>query len=480
MATDEKWLQFFSKSKAIGVPKDQIENFIYHGYVPLEWQLKFHAASRVADSSTGPVMIGVGGARGPGKSHGVFAQITLDDCQRIEGLKGLFLRQTGKAAKESFEDLITSVLSGTTKFTYNRSSNILEFPNGSKTILGGFENDNDIDKYIGIQYDFIAIEELNQLSEDKVERLRGSLRTAKTNWRPRLYASFNPGGIGHQFVKNLFVSPYKTEQEKATKFIPATYKDNPYLNKEYVDYLQKLKGDLGKAWREGEWELFEGQFFSEWSSEKHTCPPFIIPSSWKRFRAYDHGRTAPACCKWYALDQDGRVWVYKELYVKGQNSDQIAEEINRMSEGENYQYSLADPSIFAHTGFIDKTGGQTIAEVFARHGIGFYPASNRRIDGWNIMHQYLFWNETTYPKIIYFNNCRNSIRTIPSLIYDDKKPEDVHSSCEDHAADCDRYFLMSLHETKTELPKTEIEKKLDELKKRDNLINQLTELYMPK
>lgn len=479
MFDEQKWEKFFKKAKLAGVPKDQVKNFVTQGYIPLEWQLKFHAIARGADKSDGPVMIGVGGARGPGKSHGVFAQINLDDCQRVPGLKGLFLRQTGKAAKESFEDLINGVLLGATKYTYNKSSSVLEFPNGSKTILGGFENDRDVDKYVGIQYDFIAIEELNQLTQEKIDKLRGSLRTAKEGWRPRMYASFNPGGIGHAFVKGLFVDPWRKEEETTTRFIPSTYKDNPYLNPEYVSYLQELKGDLGKAWREGEWELFEGQFFSEWSTAKHTCPAFTVPSSWRRFRSYDHGRTEPACCKWYAMDQDKRVWVYRELYVAGWNIDQIAAEVNRLSEGETYQYSVADPSIFANMGFVDKTGGQTIAEVFARYNITFYPASNRRIDGWNVLHQYLYCDALTYPKMIYFNNCKDSIRTIPSLVYDEKKPEDVNSSCEDHAADTDRYFLMSLHDTRVETPKNHVEKKLDELKKRESLVNQLTELYMP-
>lgn len=477
---EQEWFKFFTIAKEVGVPQDQVLNFIRYGYIPFPWQLRFHAKAREADKIDGPVMLGVGGARGPGKSHCVFGQMALDDCQRVENLKGLFIRQTGKAAKESFEDLIFKVLAGAIKYNYNKSNNILGFPNGSRIVLGGFENEGDIDKYVGIEYDFIAVEELNQLSKEKIDKLLGSMRTSKEGWRPRFYTSFNPGGIGHQWVKDLFVAPFKENKELKTKFIPSTYKDNPFLNKEYIDYLKELKGDLGKAWREGEWDLFEGQFFNEWNTERHTCPPFPIPISWKRFRGYDHGRTAPACCKWYALDQDARVWVYRELYVADWNIDQIATEINRLSEGEDYQYSVADPSIFASTGFIDKTGGQTIAEVFARYGVQFYPGSNRRIDGWNVMHQYLHWKENVPPKMIYFKTCYNSIRTIPSLIHDDHKPEDLDSDSEDHAADTDRYFLMSLHERKEELPKTDIERKLEELKKKDSVLEQIAELYMPK
>ena len=154
-----------------GMPRDQVEAFIPHGYVPMPWQLKLHAAAREADRKGGPVRIGAGGARGPGKSHGIFSQMALDDARRTPNLKGLFLRQTGKAAKESFEDLILRVLANKVKYEYGNS--VLKFPNGSKIILGGFKDDKDIDKYIGIEYDVMGIEEINQLSENKVEMLLG-------------------------------------------------------------------------------------------------------------------------------------------------------------------------------------------------------------------------------------------------------------------------------------------------------------------
>ena len=458
------------EARSKGVEVEQLKSFLSHGYVPLPWQLDFHAAARKADKAGQAVEVGAGGARGPGKSHVVFAQITLDDCQRVEGLKALFLRQTGKSAEESFQDLIQHVLREKIDFTATKS--VLQFENGSKVILGGFNDERDIDKYVGIEYDVMAVEELNQLTEIKIEKLKGSLRTSKEGWRPRLYASFNAGGIGHQFVKERFVLPWREGREQRTKFIPATYKDNPYLNAEYIDYLEGLQGDLGKAWREGEWDLFEGQYFSEWRYEKHTVVPFKIPEHWKRFRAYDYGYDNPACCKWYALDGDGRVWVYREKYwKKGHRTDvdRQAAEILRLSSDEVYDYSVADPSIFSPTGMVDKYGGQTISETFARYGIMWLPASNRRVDGWSLMHQYLRWDAENIPKIMYFNTCLDSIRTIPTLVHDEINPEDLDTGGEDHAADVDRYYLASLHERKAPAAKTDIEKKLDLFKQKNDI-----------
>src|ERR1044072_3793357 len=250
-------------AKEAGSPKDQAKTFVERGYIPLPWQWRFHAAAREAHRPNGAVMIGAGGSRGPGKSHGIFSQISLDDCARQPNLKALFLRQTGKAAKESLEDLVSRVLSNNVKHEYSGSA--VRFPNGSKIILGGFKDEKDIEKYVGIEYDVIGVEEANQLSETKIEMLRGSLRTSKETWRPRLYASFNPGGIGHGYVKATFVEPWKAGIEKYTRFIHATYKDTPILNVEYTDYLEGLSGQLGQAWREGDFDILAGVFFTEWN-----------------------------------------------------------------------------------------------------------------------------------------------------------------------------------------------------------------------
>ena len=192
-------------ARKFNAPRQQVDDLLHRGHIPLPWQWEFHAIAREADRKGGPVDIGLGGARGPGKSHAILAQVALDDCQRVNGLKGLFLRQTGVAAQESFSDLIDKVVVG--RVEYRRTGQTLSFPNNSRIILGGFKDERDIDKYIGIEYDVIIVEELNQLTEDKHTKLRGSLRTSKPNWRPRLYTSFNPGGIGHCIPSGQVLTP---------------------------------------------------------------------------------------------------------------------------------------------------------------------------------------------------------------------------------------------------------------------------------
>ena len=254
--------------------------------------------------------------------------------------------------------------------------------------------------------------------------------------------------------------------------------------------MEDLAGDLGKAWREGDFDLFAGQYFDEWRYDKHVIEPFEVSIAFKKYRAYDHGRANAACCLWFAVDWDGNVYVYRELYVVGWDVDQIAHEIDRLSKmrdpitgkdvPETYEFSVSDPSIFAKMGFVDRYGGQTIAETFSRYGISWIPASNRRVDGWNIMHQYLRWGENP-PKLRYFKNCLYSIETIPTLIHNELHPEDLDTDGDDHCADAMRYGLITLHERKAPKPKNDIEKKLDELKRSTGISPQnLNEFYFGK
>lgn len=451
-------LNCLDTAKRLGVMRDQAESFLRHGYTPLPWQWKFHTLARECDKPDGPVKVGVGGARGPGKSHGVFAQVALDDCQRVSGLKGLFLRQTGTAARESFGDLVIKVLFKRIQYNYNRAESILYFPNSSRIVLGGFHDERDVDKYIGIEYDFIAIEELNQLTFNRVERLLGSMRTSKPNWRPRLYASFNPGGVGHDFVKSLFVIPARSV-ETQTRFIPARYSENPWLNKEYIRYLEDLGGTLGRAWRDGDFDIFDGQYFGEWRNETHVVEPYQIPDTWRKIRCIDHGRTAPTACLWGAIDYDGRIHWYREYYQAGVDADINAQKITELSEGETYDFTVLDSACFSHTG-----AGETIAEIYVRNGVAAMPSPKKnRLAGWSLFHEYLRTDDRKYPRMVFFKTCYNAIRTIPTLIHDDRHPEDLDTSGDDHAADAISYGLQLLHEQESPKPLSIVEQRIKHL-----------------
>lgn len=451
---EEALLNCLNTAKLSNCPPEQVNNFLPVGYAPHPWQWKFHSAARRADIQGGPVEVGCGGARGPGKSHAIFAQTALDDCQRQPNLKALFIRKTAITAKESFNDLIDRVLKN--KVTYEISNNVISFPNGSRMLLGGFHNEDDIDKYVGVEYDIIVIEELNQLTEDKYEKLRGSLRTSKPNWRPRIYVSFNPGGIGHAFVKERFVLPHRLRDETTTAFIPSTFKDNPSLNVEYIDYLENLTGDLGRAWREGDFDLFAGQFFREFKETVHVCHPFQIPSDWKKFFAFDYGLNHPLSLGWYATSPDSVVYRYRELHGPGMSYTQAAEEFVAMTpEDEKLDYGVCDPAIWSKQGGSDDLlSGAEIFSKRVRELTGRDPrlikADNNRIVGWGVVREYLRpymvkenGEDQIRANLQIFSTCRQMIRTLPDMIHDDRIVEDMKKVDNDDCADELRYALMS-------------------------------------
>jgi len=267
--------RFLDAAREAGCPEDQVRLFMRGGYVAQPRQLRFHALARQADSAGGPTQIGYGGARGGGKSHCVLAQVGLDDCQRYAGLKCLLLRKVGKAVRESFEDLRAKTLMGTAHI-WRKQEASLTFENGSKIILGHFQNESDVDSYLGLEYDLIAVEEATTLSSSKFRMIETCLRTSKQSWRPRMYSTTNPGGVGHAWYKARFIAPSKAGQERETRFVPATVDDNAFVNPEYRSTLDGLTGWQKRAWRYGDWDIAAGQFFTTWRDDVHVTEPFRI------------------------------------------------------------------------------------------------------------------------------------------------------------------------------------------------------------
>jgi len=354
-----------------------------------------------------------------------------------------------------------------------------------------FRNLDDASKYASSEFAAIAVDELTKNQKSVFDDLRTRMR-----WKgvpeTKFLSGTNPGSVGHAWVKKKWMDGEHEPTEKEAHlfhYIRATADDNKAnLDQTYFMQLEGLPEEKRKAFLNGDWNLFEGQFFSEWNEDIHVIEPFNIPDTYRKFGAYDHGRAKPACFKWYAIDYDGNVYCYRELYVNREDgssrweADQIAQQIVKINnEAKDFlEYVVVDSAIFTATG-----SGETIAEIFQKNGVGrtgtlipmIIPCTkgaNSRVMGWQIMHQYLYHDQFTPPKIKYFRNCTDSIRTIPSLVYPKNKvgnPEDLDSDGEDHAADCDRYFLVTLRRRKTHPPKTPVEKKMIEFQKKKGLIH---------
>src|SRR4051812_1836332 len=202
-----------------GSPKDQVRRFMEAKLFLQPRQLAASAAARLCDKNEGPTAIGYGGARGGGKSHWLLAQMGGDDCQRVAGLKCLLLRKVGKANLESFEDLRRRVFPKLPHI-FTSSKGHLTFDNGSRLIAGHFQPESAIDAYLGLEYDIIGIEEATTLTHRKYTDISTCCRPSKPNWRPRIYSTTNPGGIGHAWYRTRFVLPFLEGRGNEARFVP--------------------------------------------------------------------------------------------------------------------------------------------------------------------------------------------------------------------------------------------------------------------
>lgn len=422
-----------------GCPRDQVERFVSGGYVPWPTVLPFHAAARQADRSGGPDELALGGSRGPGKSHAIMAQVGLDDCQRVAGLKALLLRKVMKTAAESMEDLTLKVFLHT---PHTLTDNGVAFRNGSRLVIGGYKDERDIEKYIGIEYDVICLGEATQISELRKEKLRGSLRSTKPNWRARMYLDTNADGIGLTWFKKQFVFPAREGKEKGTCFFDLSYKNNPLLSEEYKNWLEGLKGPLGKAWRDADWDAFAGMAFPMWNYERHVVPLakiFRIPDSWPKWRATDWGFAAPFCTLWLAKDPDTRrVYVYRELYQAEMTDQQQARNILDMTpQTEKMFIHYADPSLWERKNRAGEV--YSTADEYKANGIILTKGDNDRLSGKRKLNNALADLPDGEPGLMIFETCPHLIEQLSTLASDPLNPEDVDKNQEAHAFDTIRY-----------------------------------------
>ena len=421
-------------AKQAGVPEDSLDRFLRAGYVPQPKQLMFHAAARECDKVNGPTQVGFGGARGPGKSHALFAQAALDDCQRVENLKVLYLRKLGKNTREQFEDLKRQVLKNA---QHQFTSGVLRFPNGSRILLGHFNNEKDIDQYLGLEYDLIIIEEATTLTLVKYRALRDSNRSSKPNWRPRIYISTNPGGVGHGWFKATFIVPARRGQESDTRFVFGTVEDNIFNDEDYPKKLEENTGWRLAAYRYGDWDIAAGQFFSTWRYDRIVKPGLKIMPGATVWCSLDYGFQHPTVCYLFS-EHDGKIGVIDEHWRRHALAADHAIDIKNMLKFHgltirNLDIFVASPDAFANRG---NESGKTIADQYEDHGIKLTRANDDRVNGAAFALKILGreGQEATGlhsaipaipPQIEISDRCAKLIENIPTLQHDPHRPEDV-------------------------------------------------------
>lgn len=423
-----------------------------------------------------------GGARGGGKSWSVRFKATVM-ALTYPGIKQCIIRKTYPELYANhilpFKEMLGIGKDGCPA-KYNDSKKVITFDNGSMIFFEYCNSDKSLDNFQGKEYSIVYFDEACLLKEEWLTKINACVRGVGS-FPKRSYYTLNPGGVSHAYFRRFVEGKYRdNENPDDYSFIQSLVTDNVALmkaNPEYLDTLQRLPDKLRLAWLEGRWDVFEGAFFEEFRETPdafkceelgvpleiarkegiytHVIEPFDVSkldNRWKWLRSYDWGYGKPFSMNWYVLSPDGVLYMILECYgvtktpnegVKWTNKQQFTEfaRIEREHpwlKGRRIE-GVADPSIWDGS---HDTYGISAAEEASKHGIYFERGNNERISGWMAVRERLKFDENGRAMLYFFDNCKDTIRTMPLQMYDEHKIEDCDTSLEDHAMDSLRYECM--------------------------------------
>lgn len=420
-----------------------------------------------------------GGARGGGKTDGVLGKWAIKERRYGEAFNAIMFRRTTVSSEDAI-DRAKQIYGPLGARFVGSPLPRFKMPNGGRVLFAYLDSVSDAAEYQGRNVTDVWIEEAGQYPDPApLDRLFGVMRSAK-GVPVQMILTANPGGPGQQWIRERYkLVPFPRQPVVVDRVledgtvhkmavVPSRITDNRILleaDPGYLSRLQMVGGKaLVKAWLDGDWSAIEGAFFDEWSEAHHVLEPFAIPESWQRFRSADWGSAKPFSVGWWAVVEDdfhhpvsgvllprGAMVRYREWYgcQEGKvnaglklTAEQVADGVRNREAGETIAYGVMDPAAFA------QDGGPSIAERMLASRVVFRPADNKRVSvrgamgGWDMLRQRLI-GEGGRPMIYFFSTCKASIRTIPVLQHDEKRPEDLDTDMEDHAADEVRYACMS-------------------------------------
>ncbi len=418
-----------------------------------------------------------GGAAGGGKSDALVIEALRQ--VHIPHYKALILRKTFPQLAELIDKSLNYYPMAFPGARYNSSSHTWTFPSGAKIIFGSMQYTKDRLKYQGQAYDFVAFDELTHFSWEEYSYLFSRCRPNGPGTRCYIRSTANPGGVGHGWVKERFITagepmvpvwedirwrdPTGKEycEKRSRIFVPSSVFDNPALLRNDPDYITRL-ASMPEAERKallyGDWDTFSGQVFTEWRNDPehymdrvgtHVISPFKVPDAWSIWCAMDWGYSKPFSVGWYAVDHERRLYRIREYYgctgtpnvgVKLEPSE-VARQIKRIeAEDPNLRgktiHRVGDPAIWG------SDGTESIGALFERERVFFEKGDHARIDGKMQVHHRMAFDENGWPMLYVFSTCKHFIRTVPNLVYDEKDVEDIDTDGEDHIYDELRYVCM--------------------------------------
>jgi len=418
-----------------------------------------------------------GGSAGGGKSDALVAEALRQ--VNIPHYKGIIFRRTYKQLEELIAKTQRIYKPAFPMAKYNSSSHTWNFPSGAKILLRNLEHEDTKYDYQGHQYQYIAFDELTHFTYTQYEYLKSRNRPDGPGVECYIRASANPGGVGHGWVKERFITagtPMQTiwedvqwvEPDGTIKnarmsrlFVPSSVWDNQKLLENDPMYLAKL-ASLPEAEKRallyGDWDTFSGQVFVEWKNDHkhyadrkwtHVIDPFDIPKHWPIWCGLDWGYSRPFSVHWYAIGDEREMYGIRELYgCTGEPNTGVKQEptyvaqMIRQIEAEDPNLKdrkilrVGDPAIWA------SQGTESIGALMERERVFFEKGNHDRINGKMQCHHRLAFDERGFPMFQVFSTCKHFIRTVPNLVYDETNVEDIDTDGEDHIYDEWRYVCM--------------------------------------
>ena len=430
-------------------------------YVPVPVQTVWHEACY--ESRYRRIL--AGGAAGPGKSRWMREQLYLF-ARQVPGLHALLLRRTYNDLNQShlrFMPQEVSERSGAWKATEKIA--VFKHKSAPDAIIraGHLEDDGAIQNYLSAEYDVIAPDELVTFERDPMLELFTRARTtndAMTDLRGDLDADYdgslvisatNPGGRGGAWVKDFFIDHapdsdefprYKPEQ---WAFFPAFLRDNPYIKATgYEESLSGLREQRRRQLLDGDWSVYEGQFFSEFRPQMHVRDIGPVNPDFKHFLSLDWGFNSPGVCLWWVRLPDGHYHIRAEYKFNASLSERftikdVATEIVARTQAMGIKKvpgCYFDPDLYKFKGQI----AESPVETFARWGVPMAPKpEHRRIHGWTRVREMLRVAPDGIPWLTLDPSCVYGIRTVPMVQQAKKDPEDVEDGKDDHWCDALRF-----------------------------------------
>ena len=464
-------------------------------YRPFDRQQQFH-------DSTAKYRL-FGGAAGPGKTKALLWEAVMQ-AVACPGTDTLLLRRTYPELESSLLAYFRRDVPREFYKSYNESKHLVTWTNGSTTRFGYCRNENDVYQYQGAEFAFIGIDELTHFTMRQWQFLTSRNRCSVPGSRCGMAGATNPGNIGHAWVKALWVDHVAPAgfdcpdlyRAQDYDFIRARLDDNPiYANDvEYRRTLEALPEHLRRAFLDGDWNVFAGQYFDIFDFGRHTARPEDVRLEpwWPRWISIDWGFLHPSAVYWHCAvpvdsyqssvfsqsrevsskqsnetsymgrefgsgsrtdscqlktenltpspvtSHQSRIVTYREFVQNGLSPRMLAQAIAERSGRERISEVILSPDAFAH-----RTSESSIAEqvgdVLVANGLPRpSPADDNRVSGWQLMYQLLESNAWLITE-----NCVELIERIPQLVRDERRHEDIRKVEGDDSADAARYGLVS-------------------------------------